>query len=153
MSLSLNHVGYCCWYVVLWTWYHPHISGCVRYCKHRVKLVSVSSLGLLQELVRCPPSCCFSGTFLGMLHNKSVGAKNVKGTGAWDRNLSDAWIRHAVVFPHGDITVLFASPGFLLSGLCQRVYWSCLAQSPGSARLCRLSAWLFLKWLEFNQNI
>lgn len=42
-------------------------------------------------------------SFLSLLHDKKRVPKNVKGTGAWDRSLSEACTRHALIIPLGDV--------------------------------------------------
>lgn len=84
-------------------------------------------------------------------------SKKAQGTAAWDGNLSDAGVRHTQLIPHGDI--IYAICG-RLQGSCRRFSLGTLdsralpgtaPSSSGPAR--RLALQLFLKRLEFNQNM
>lgn len=84
-------------------------------------------------------------------------SKKTQGTADWDGNLSDAGVRHTQLIPHGDI----------ICAICGRLQGSCRHFSlgtldgralPGTAPsssgpACRLALQLFLKRLEFNQNV
>lgn len=54
--------------------------------------------------------CIFPGTFLTVLYNNERVPRNVQGTGAWDRNLSNSRLRHALVIPRGDISCAICEP-------------------------------------------
>lgn len=48
-----------------------------------------------------------------------MGAKTAQGTGAWDRNLSNARVRHTLVIPRGDISCAICEP---LQDSCRCVF-------------------------------
>lgn len=80
--------------------------------------------------------------------------KCVGRTGSWDRNLSNARVRLTLVLPRGDISSAICGP--LQDSCCclsWKVHGPCLAQSHSLCPAHRLSPQLFLKQLEFNQNI
>lgn len=84
-------------------------------------------------------------------------SKKAQGTAGQDGNLSDAGVRHTQRIPHGDIICAICGR---LQGSCRHVSLGTLDSRalPGTAPsrsgpARRLALELFLKRLEFNQNI
>lgn len=84
-------------------------------------------------------------------------SKKAQGTVARDGNLSDAGVRHTQLIPHGDIICAICGR---LQGSCRHVSLGTLNSRalPGTAPsrsgpARRLALQLFLKRLEFNQNM
>lgn len=78
-----------------------------------------------------PSVIYFPCTFLSILYIH-IFSKKAWGTGPWDRNLSNARVRHTLVIPRGDIICAICGR---LHDSCRRVflgtfYGHCLAQSP-----------------------